>query len=59
MDPQATLTRLGDAIAAQHWSDAVSALKDYWRWRVRGGFEPTGGDDRADMLANRLADALE
>lgn len=59
MDPQATLKRLADAIAAQHWSDAVLAVNDYWLWRIKGGFQPSGGDARAELLASRLADALE
>lgn len=59
MDPVATLKALADHIAAQHWSDAVQALSDYWLWRAKGGFEPNGGDARAELLANRLADALE
>ncbi len=59
MDPNATLKRLAAAIDSRDFADAVSALNDYYQWRVKGGFEPGTGDARADLLANRLADALE
>jgi len=59
MDPEATLQLLASAIEARDIAGAVEALNNYYRWRVRGGFEPTNGDDRADTLANRLADVCE
>lgn len=66
MDPVATLRALRDAINAGEWTNAVEALNNYYRWRLRGGFEPSvpwlsgiRGDVYADTLANNLQDRLE
>lgn len=66
MDPQACLDRLASAVADLSYGEAVSALNDYYRWRVRGGFEPqwvgtrgVAGDIVADELANKLANAVD
>lgn len=59
MDPQATLVVLEFCVNTGEWAAAVEALNRYYQWRVKGGFEPPGGDARADKLANRLADRLE
>lgn len=58
MDPEATLRALREALNQCHYGEAVEALNDYYRWRVRGGFEPPDGDKRADDWANELADVL-
>lgn len=58
MDPQACLTRLCDSILNRDWSDAVAALNEYYQWRVKGGFQPAGGDAAADSYASILADKL-
>lgn len=59
MDPAATLERLRKAVMNGDHAEAVAALNDYYRWRVKGGAEPPQGDMRADGLANQLADLLE
>jgi hypothetical protein len=58
MDPSACLNRLAHAIATDNHSESVAALNDYYRWRIKGGFQPPFGDSRADTLAIRLSDAL-
>jgi hypothetical protein len=59
MDPEATLQTLSHAVKARKYGEAVTALNNYYRWRILGGFQPMNGDTRADGLANELADALE
>lgn len=59
MDPKATLQALRDAIDDGDYASAVQTLINYYQWRLRGGFEPDGGDSLADLLGNRLCDAME
>lgn len=65
MDPQACLDRLAAAVMTSDFPEAVAALNDYYRWRLKGGFEPgfcgtrgLPGDEYADTLANALADKI-
>ena len=58
MDPKACLNQIGIDIDLYNYSEAVAGLNNYYRWRLKGGFEPLNGDNVADMLANRLADLL-
>lgn len=58
MDPESTLQLLERSITDGQLCEAVQALNDYYRWRLRDGFEPRDGDARADRLANRLCDVL-
>jgi hypothetical protein len=66
MDPEATLARLAAAIDEGNASEAVQALGDYYRWRIKGGNQPQhcgtlglAGDEYAELLAAQLADMLE
>lgn len=67
MDPLACLRRIAAAIQSKDYCEAVAALNDYYRWRLRGGYEPSvdvdgskqAGDAYADSMANTFADALE
>jgi hypothetical protein len=54
MDPSACLQRASDAIATADLAEARLALSDYRAWRARGGFEPIGGDRRADEVEQIL-----
>ncbi len=54
MDPKACLDRVEEALDAGDMDEAREALVDYDEWRHRGGFEPEGGDARADALRARL-----
>lgn len=69
MDPKACLIRLDQAISDFDWSESVSALNDYYRWRLKGGVEPrfaesdsimslVHGDNIADRLSRLLADRV-
>ena len=59
MDPMACLLRLDQAISDLDWPEAVSALNDYYRWRLGGGFEPIPGratirgQSRGDQVGDR------
>ena len=69
MDPQAALdaaqANLSTGKKASGWralqafADAGERLNGYWEWRQRGGFEPKGGDRRAEDIAEGLSDAWE
>lgn len=68
MDPQTCLLLLYQMTKAKNWSEAVQALSNYYQWRLKKGFEPPHveidevirrGDETAELLAARLADALE
>jgi hypothetical protein len=59
MDPRAALNQAALSLAAREFSTAASALFDYYRWRLRGGFEPPGGDACAERLSHRLLDSME
>lgn len=70
MDPQVTLDQAARFIktgantanesrSQEAFREAGDKLQDYWEWRNRQGFEPTGGDARAHQLANDLSDAWE
>ena len=50
MDPAATLALVEQHLQAGRLDDARAALRDFWTWRRRGGFQPPGGD----ALARRL-----
>ena len=47
MDPDATLLRLFDALAAQDSDEALDALVDLANWIAGGGFLP--GDPREEV----------
>jgi hypothetical protein len=53
MDLGVLLDQAQAALTKQAFRSAHLALRDYWRWRDAGGFEPCGGDQRAVWL--RLA----
>jgi hypothetical protein len=55
MDPNACLDRMESAIAAEDEQEAQEAYVDYWAWRNRGGFEPEGGDQRAQRLQQQCS----
>lgn len=50
MDPEACLQRAARAIEDDDLPEAHAALEDYRQWRAGGGFEPEGGDERANEL---------
>ena len=56
MDPATCLQLANDAINADDFDEARNALASYRNWRRRGGFEPDGGDGRADELERTLID---
>ncbi len=51
MDPAACLRDALEAMTEGEKSEAFSHLSDYWNWRELGGFQPAGGDDRANEVA--------
>jgi len=59
MDPNATLEAIASAISNKEHGNAVTLLDVYWQWRIRGGFEPSGGDKSAGSLSHSLADRLD
>ena len=50
MDPQSTLRLAASCLELGDYAGARNALDDYWAWRDRGGFEPTGGDALAKEI---------
>lgn len=54
MDPQAALDACERAFNDGKITDARNFLINYRRWRANGGFEPPGGDTRADELRRRI-----
>lgn len=62
-DPAELLEELRDCIADKAFPEAVTKLAAYYRWRLRGGFEPVTKNFKGDALAERyaagLSDALE
>jgi len=58
MDPETCLAELQALIDKREWASAIEHLNNYYRWRLRGGFEPRDGDNRADTLANLMCDRL-
>lgn len=42
MDPQATLTRINDAIAQGEYLEAGEAMDDLTSWLDKGGYTPNG-----------------
>lgn len=59
MDPNEILIRLEWSIMTAAYGDAVEELHAYYHWRIKGGYEPDGGDTLAEHLAMELADALD
>lgn len=69
MDPQAALDAAQIHLtkgkkssgwrALQHFAEGGESLNNYWEWRQGGGFEPKGGDRRAEDIAEELSDAWE
>jgi hypothetical protein len=56
MDPAACLQLAYEAFNADDFDEARNTLASYRNWRRRGGFEPHGGDHRADELERMLID---
>jgi len=54
MDPKACLDRAQNALDSFDRAKCRAALRDYWQWRNRGGFEPESGDARAHAIARDL-----
>lgn len=50
MDPEECLLRAARALASGEIDDASDALQDYPNWRRNGGFQPKGGDARAERI---------
>jgi hypothetical protein len=50
MDPLACLRNIEDTINAHEECEGFEWIRDYYEWRRKGGFEPTG------IIPNHLAD---
>lgn len=59
MDPKACLDRMESAIEGGDEEEAQAAYTDYWGWRNKGGFEPEGGDARAQRLQQQCSWSTE
>lgn len=64
MNPKELLEELQDCIRDKAYREAVLKIGNYYRWRLRGGFEPdmngnTRGDKFVDRCVFSLADALD
>ena len=59
MNPERTLNECSQAIAEHDYSTALARLIDYYRWRIRGGFEPVLGDARAARRADEILVIIE
>lgn len=56
MDPQAALDMATRALKRKDYDTAGEHLEAYWDWRRRGGFQPKGGDRKAERLGAKLSD---
>lgn len=59
MDPVVCLQRCEEALAGNDPALGLDRLFDYYRWRVKGGFEPLQGDFRALKLENQILTTIE
>jgi hypothetical protein len=59
MDPETCLQEAEIALNEGKFSQADFHLIDYRRWRMRGGFEPENGDERARHLSATLVTKIE
>ncbi len=58
MDPEASLENTQRSINRCDSAAAFETLIAYYQWRLRGGFQPLNGDQRAEQLSAALADLL-
>lgn len=59
MDPVACLRLALEHFEDECYDEAMYSLEDYFAWRLKGGFEPTGGDERALYLQAAIAHKIE
>jgi len=55
MDPEKCLALAQRCFVERDRAGARQALRDYWEWRKKGGFEPKDGDKRAKWCAKLVA----
>lgn len=58
MDPVAALAEAGDLIEDGDWAEALDRLAGYFEWRLKGGFQPPRGDERALALQRKICDSI-
>jgi hypothetical protein len=59
MDPKAALDMAASALKRRDYEVAGEHLEAYWEWRRAGGFQPKGGDRKAERLGIKLSEAWE
>jgi hypothetical protein len=59
VDPAACLDLASMATDGGDYEAALEHLDDYRTWRLRGGFEPRGGDEHARSMRRRIFDDRE
>jgi hypothetical protein len=59
MDPEAALREAAYYMREKDFDEANDRLRGYWEWRSKGGFQPKGGDRRAQALQEELDEAWE
>ena len=61
MDPEACLTIADQAVSDLDAKAAHDALRNYWQWRAKGGFEPNhrAAGKRGDEFARNIEQRLE
>ena len=58
MDPVVCLDNATKHYNACDYNEALYALWDYFTWRLKGGFQPDGGDARALQLQRDIAEEV-
>lgn len=59
MDPFACLDSAQLAFDDDDYTQALGLLADYFEWRLKGGFQPDGGDEKALKLQRLTCDTLD
>lgn len=58
MDPKKTLQFAKENLESSHLAEAIANIFDYLYWRIRGGFEPLGGDALSADLGAQILEAI-
>lgn len=56
MDPDEALNAADGLIDNDQFAEASDSLVAYFHWRMKGGYQPTGGDIRFEELLARLGE---